>query len=108
MTRAPSWARSQPAGSGGVARGMSRSCRLVEVGLKSLVDECHDCVDDRMDQSLLPGDELHELVGTLDIGRAVLQSARGRRRAHERLRRGGVLLERHEILRLAAKLDAQI
>ena len=57
-------------------------------------------VDRRMAQALLPGDELHQLVGALDIGRAVLQRARGRGRTHQALRRRGIFLERHEVLRL--------
>ena len=61
-----------------------------------------------MAQALLPGDELHQLVGALDIGRAVLQRAGGRGRARQALRGGGVFLERHQIVRIGADLHAQI
>jgi len=56
----------------------------------------------------LGGNQLHELVSPLDIGRFVLQGARRRGRACQRLRRRSVLFERHHILRLRAELDAQI
>ena len=61
-----------------------------------------------MAQALLPGDELHQLVGALDVDGAVLQRAGGGGRAHQALRGGGVFLERHQIVGLGAELDAQV
>src|SRR5712664_3917852 len=61
-----------------------------------------------MAHALLGGDELHQLVGALDIGRAVLERARGRGRAREALRGGGIFLERHQIGGGCAELDAEV
>src|SRR5499427_10839367 len=92
---------------GPAANAVSRR-RLLAVGLEPRVDQRDLGVDRRMAQTLLLGDELHQLVSALDIGSAVLQGACRRSRPREALRRRGVFLERHEVLRLGAELDAQI
>src|SRR5437762_1910817 len=107
MARA-SWRRGpQIAASWRLATNRSRGCRLLAVGLKPFVDQRHLRIDRRVTEPPLPGDELHELIGALDVGRAVLQCARGRSRTHQRLRGSGVFLERHEILRLGAEFNAK-
>ncbi len=50
--------------------GLSR--RLFAVGFEPRVNQRDNPVDHRMAQTLLLGDQLHKLVGALDIGRAVL------------------------------------
>src|SRR5262245_11154230 len=69
--------------------GLGRS-RLFSIGFEPRVDQRDDSVDDRMAHALLLGDQLHEFVGAFDVGRAVLQSTRGRGRTREALRRGSV------------------
>src|SRR5262249_2295970 len=82
--------------------------RLLAVRLEPRLDQRDLRVDRGMAQPLLPSDELHQLVGALDGGGAVLQRARRRGRPREALRRGGIFLERHEIVRLGAELEAEV
>src|SRR6266568_3154738 len=84
----------------------SGRCGLLAVGFKAGIDQRDLGVDRRMAQTLLLGNQLHQLVGTLDIGGAIVERARSRCRSREALRSGGVFLERNQILRLGAKLDA--
>ncbi len=58
--------------SGRIAPESGLSRRLFAVGFEPRVDQRDDPVDHRMAQTLLLGDQLHQLVGALDIGRAVL------------------------------------
>jgi hypothetical protein len=51
--------------------------RLFAVGLKARVDQRDYCIDHGMTQTLLLGDQLHQLVGAFDIRRTILQRARG-------------------------------
>ena len=81
-------------------------CRLLAVRFEPRVDQSDLRVDGRMAHALLPGDELHQLVGALDIGRAVVERARGRSRSRQALRGGGVFLERYEIVRIGANIGA--
>src|SRR5882724_10453036 len=81
---------------------------LLAVGFKPGIDQRYLGVDRRMAQTLLPGDQLHQLVGTLDIGGAIVERARRRGRSREALRSGGIFLERNQILRLGAELNAEI
>src|SRR5262245_27931288 len=83
------WLRVRPSG---------RS-RLLAIGFEARIDQRDDLIDDRMAHALLLCDQLHQLVGTFDIRRAVLQRACRRRRPRQALRRGGVFLERHEVAR---------
>src|SRR5882724_4412032 len=55
------------------ARPLSGGSRLLAVGLDPRVDQGDLGVDRRVAQALLPGDELHQLVGALDVGGAILQ-----------------------------------
>src|SRR5579875_2125774 len=82
--------------------------RFRAVRLEPRIDQRDLRVDRGVALALLARDELHQLVGALDIRRAVLQGARRRCRARETLRRRGVFLERHEIFGLRAELDAEI
>jgi hypothetical protein len=50
--------------------------RLLAVRLQPCIDQRHLRIDRRMAQPLLLGDELHQLVRALDVGRTVLQRAR--------------------------------
>src|SRR6185295_16845749 len=84
------------------------SSRLLAVGLQPRVDQRNGGVDDGVAQPLLLGDELHQLVGALDVGDAVVEGARGGGRAHQALGGGGVFFERHEVARRGAELDAQV
>ena len=61
-----------------------------------------------MTQALLPGNQLHELIGALDIERSVIERARRRSRTNQALRRGSVFLERHEIARRWRRASRQI
>src|SRR5262249_5315965 len=81
------------------ARSVLSRSRLFSIGFEPRVDQRDDSVDDRMAHALLLGDQLHEFVGAFDVGRAVLQSTRGRGRTREALRRGSVFFERHQIAR---------
>src|SRR5438552_5749734 len=83
-------------------------CRFLAVGLEPRVDQRDDPIDHRMAEPLLPGDQLHQLVGAFDVGRAVLQSPRGRGRARETLCCRSVFFERHQIVRRGAELDAEV
>src|SRR5580704_6569151 len=82
--------------------------RLLTVGFKPRIDQRDLSIDCRIMQTSLRGNELHEFIGALDIGRAVLQRAGGGRRASQRLRRRGIFLERHHIVGLSPKLDAEV
>src|SRR5262249_12371569 len=82
--------------------------RLLAVRLEALIDQRHAGVDGRMAEALLLGDQLHELIGALDVGHAVVERASGGGWTRQALGRGGVLLERHEVVRLGAELHAQI
>src|ERR1700733_446027 len=84
-----------------------RLCRFPVRG-KPLIDEGDLCVDRRMPQALLESDELHQLVGTFDIGRAILQCPRGGGRTRQALRGGCIFFERNKIGRIGAELHAQI
>src|SRR5262249_10401429 len=53
-------------------------CRLLAIRLEPGVDQRHGRVDDRVAQPHLGRNELHQLVGALDIGHAVVERARGR------------------------------
>src|SRR5689334_870252 len=64
--------------------------RRLPVRRKTLIDQRDLGIDRRMPQALLKGDELDQLVGAFDIGRAILQRARRGRRAGQALRRSGV------------------
>src|SRR6266852_5140589 len=81
---------------------------LLPVGGEPFIDQRDRGIDDGVVQPLLRGDQLHQLVRALDIGHAVVERARGRGRTREALRRGGVFLERYQIIRRGAELDAQI
>src|SRR6266850_5312487 len=81
---------------------------LPAIFFEQFVDQRHIGVDYRMAEALLPGDQLYQLVGTFDIRSAVEQRARGRRRARQALRGGGVLLERHQFVWVGAEFDAEV
>src|SRR5215831_1335883 len=85
---------------------MSR--RLLAVDLEPSVDQRDTRVDDRMMQALLRGDKLHELIGALDVRRAVLDRARCGGRARQAHRRRRIFLKWHEIVRTRAELDAKV
>src|SRR5712664_1872462 len=81
---------------------------LLAVGFEPRVDQGDARIDDRMAETLLSGDELHQLVGALDVGQAVVERAGSRGRAYEALGGGGIFFEWHEIVGIGAQLDAEI
>src|SRR5690349_5617322 len=48
-------------------------CRLLAVGGEPLVDQRHGSVQRRVAHALLLAEELHQLVGALDVRRAVVE-----------------------------------
>src|SRR3954467_329397 len=72
------------------------------------VDEGDGLVDDGVAQALLGPDRLYEAVDALDVRGAGKERAGGRGGARQPLRRGGVLLEGHEVRRRRAELDAKL
>ena len=58
----------------------SGSGRLLPIRLQPSIHKRDLGVDGGQAQAFLLGDQLHELVGALDIGRSVVQGARGRGR----------------------------
>src|SRR5581483_4882829 len=81
---------------------------LLAVGLEPRIDQRYLRVDRRKAQPLLLGDELHELVGALDVRRSVLQRAGGGCRARQALRGGGIFLVRYEVAWRSAELHTEI
>jgi hypothetical protein len=53
-----------------------RALRVLAIHLQPGVDQRDRRIDDRMAQTLLLGDELHQLVSTFDVGRTVVKRAR--------------------------------
>src|SRR5262245_8288089 len=75
------------------------SRRLLAVRLQPGIDQRHRGIDGWMTEPLLLGNELHELVGAFDIGRAVVEGPCGGGRPRQALRRRGIFLEWHKIVR---------
>src|ERR1700744_1420761 len=80
-----------------VAAVPSLSRRLLPVRLEPRVNQRDLRIDRRVAFAFLAPEGLNQLIGALDIGRAVLEGTRRRGWATEALRRRRIFLERHEI-----------
>jgi hypothetical protein len=79
------------------------SGRLLPVLLQPAFDQGDGLIEHFRAHAFLRRDGLHQQVDALDVGRAIGERARRRRRTAERERRVGVLLERHEVALLRAQ-----
>ncbi len=61
-----------------------------------------------MAHALLLGDELHQLVGAFDIGRAIVERARSRSRTRQAFCSRSIFLEWHKFIARGTKLDAYV
>ena len=77
-----------------VRRARLTRSHLLPIGGKALIDEGDLRVDGWMANALLLCNKLDQLVGTLDVHCAVLQSASRRSRPRQRLGCGCILLKR--------------
>src|SRR5215831_19292585 len=79
-------------GTGRPSAGKSDS---LSIGGEPGIDRRDRLIDDGVTHAVLRGDRLHQPVGPLDIGRAVVERPGGRGRSHQVERRGGVFIERY-------------
>jgi hypothetical protein len=61
-----------------------------------------------MAHALLPGDQLHQLVGAFDIGRAIVERARGRSRTGQAFCGRSIFLEWYKLIARGTELHAYV
>ena len=83
-----------------VSRATLKKSGGFSVGGEPCVDQRHRLIDHGVAHAELRSDQLHEAVGALDVGGAVVEGAGRRGRPHQVVCGGGVFLERHQVIGL--------
>src|SRR5882724_7202371 len=82
--------------------------RLPAVCSDSFIHQDNNGVEHGMTHALMLGDELHQLVGTFDIDRAIVERARSRSRTRQAFCGRSIFLEWYEFIARGTELDAHI